>query len=184
MRRCKHCKTELPPAAKCADPHQRAGHCNAECAYEAYKAKQAKKAEREYKDRTNELKRDMLANDRSHWMKKAQIAFNAYIRARDSGKQCISSGRPLVGKFDAGHYRSVGAHPELRFCELNCHGQSVADNQHKSGNLVEYRINLINRIGLDAVEWLEGPHEPKKYTIDDLKEIEKEYREKLNKLAQ
>lgn len=184
MRRCKNCKAELHPAAKCTDLHQKAGHCNAVCAYEAHKAKQAQKAEREYKARTAELKRSMLANDRSHWMKKAQVAFNAYIRARDAGKPCISSGRPLVGKYDAGHYRSVGAHPELRFCELNCHGQSVADNQHKSGNLVEYRINLINRIGLDAVEWLEGPHEPKKYTIEELKAIEKEYREKLNKLAQ
>ena len=125
----------------------------------------------------------MRDNDRSYWMKKAQAAFNAYIRARDADKPCISSGRPLTGKYDAGHYRSVGAHPELRFCELNCHGQSVADNQHRSGNLLEYRINLIKRIGQDAVDWLEGPHEPKKYTVDDLKAIEKEYKEKLRTLA-
>lgn len=179
-RKCKHCReyvtdwVKLPAGTFCSTEH----------AIEWANSAARKASKKEYKARTNELKRYMLANDRSHWMKKAQIAFNAYIRARDAGKPCISSGRPLVGKFDAGHYRSVGAHPELRFCELNCHGQSVADNQHKSGNLVEYRINLISRIGLDAVEWLEGPHEPKKYTIDDLKEIEKEYREKLKKLAQ
>jgi hypothetical protein len=34
-----------------------------------------------------------------------------------------------------------------------------------------YRPELIRRIGLANVEWLEGPHEPAKYTIDELREI-------------
>jgi hypothetical protein len=32
------------------------------------------------------------------------------------------------------------------------------------------------------VEWLEGPHEPKKYTIEDLKSIKETYRQKLKAL--
>jgi hypothetical protein len=47
---------------------------------------------------------------------------------------------------------------------------------------VEYRINLVQRIGLAAVEQLEGPHEPKRYTIDELKAIRDEYRRKLKEL--
>jgi hypothetical protein len=32
------------------------------------------------------------------------------------------------------------------------------------------------------VEWLEGPHEPKNYTIEDIKEIRDLYRWKLREL--
>jgi hypothetical protein len=46
----------------------------------------------------------------------------------------------------------------------------------KSGNLGPYRIELIKRIGQEKVDWLEGPHEPKRYTIDDLKAIKAHYR--------
>lgn len=118
---------------------------------------------------------------RADWMREAQQAFNAYIRARDAALPCISSGR-TTGSWDAGHYRSVGSSPELRFCELNVHKQSVHDNQHLHGNLIEYRKGLIARIGLENVEWLEGPHEPKKYTIDDLKEIKRIYKHKIKQL--
>jgi len=49
----------------------------------------------------------------------------------------------------------------------------------KSGNILEYRIRLVKKIGQAAVDWLEGPHEPKRYTIDELKEIKAEYKSKL-----
>jgi len=47
---------------------------------------------------------------------------------------------------------------------------------------VEYRINLIIKIGIDAVNYLEGKHEPKRYTIDDIKELKRIYREKIKAL--
>lgn len=47
-----------------------------------------------------------------------------------------------------------------------------------------YRVNLINRIGLERVESLEGPHDPAKYTIDDLKAIKATYKAKLRELEQ
>ena len=78
--------------------------------------------------------------------------------------------------------RSVGACPELRFCELNVHKQCSACNNHKSGNIVEYRINLVKKIGVEQVEWLEGSHEPKKYTIEQIKSIQTEYKNKLREL--
>ena len=64
----------------------------------------------------------------------------------------------------------------MRFEELNTHKQCMPCNSHLSGNLINYRINLIKKIGLEAVEWLEGPHKPKKYTIENLKEIRDKYR--------
>ena len=34
---------------------------------------------------------------------------------------------------------------------------------------------LVREIGLDRVEWLEGPHPAKKYTADELRAIKAEY---------
>jgi hypothetical protein len=52
----------------------------------------------------------------------------------------------------------------------------------KSGNILEYRIRLVKKIGQSAVDWLEGPHEAKRYTIDELKEIKARYRRLLREL--
>jgi len=55
-------------------------------------------------------------------------------------------------------------------------------NTHLSGNALNYRKRLIDKIGIESVEWLEGPHEPKKYTVDELVEIKTVYRRKLKEL--
>lgn len=119
---------------------------------------------------------------RSDHMRDTQQAFNEWVRTRDADLPCISCGRHHQGKYDAGHYRTVGSNPALRFEPLNCHKQCVPCNQHKSGNIVEYRINLVLRIGAVNVEWLEGPHEPQKYTVEELKAMTAEYRAKTRKL--
>lgn len=119
---------------------------------------------------------------RAAYMKETQSVFNAWVRARDADQPCISCGRHHQGKYDAGHYRSVGSNPALRFEPLNCHRQCVPCNQHKSGNAIEYRIGLVARIGAEKVAWLEGLHEPKKYTIEDLQQITAHYRALLRDL--
>lgn len=120
-------------------------------------------------------------------IKEAQREFNAYIRARDraAGHACISSGRRLDwsgNAVDAGHYRSTGAAPHLRFDERNCHAQSKHDNQYLAGNAVDYRIGLVNRIGLDAVEALEADNAVHKWTREELIEIRKTYAAKARAL--
>jgi hypothetical protein len=124
---------------------------------------------------------------RSDWMKEAQAAFNAFVRERDrqAGFPCISSGRPLDwtgNNVDAGHYRSRGSAPHLRFDERNCHAQSKQDNRYGAGRAVDYRIGLIARIGLEAVEALEADNKPRKWTIDELKAIKATYKAKLRAL--
>ena len=124
---------------------------------------------------------------RGEWIKEAQAVFNAFIRARDqlAGHACISSGRPLDwsgNNVDAGHYRSRGSAPHLRFNEDNCHAQSKQDNRYGSGNAVDYRIGLIARIGLARVEALEADNTPRKLTIEELKAIKAEYKQKLKEL--
>ncbi|KAA0983389.1 recombination protein NinG [Pseudomonas sp. ANT_J28] len=113
---------------------------------------------------------------KGQYMKEAQTAFNAWVRERDAALPCISCGRHHQGKYDAGHYRTVGSNPALRFEPLNCHKQCVPCNQHKSGDIVNYRISLVKRIGTEKVAWLEGAREPQRYTIEELKTIKAEYR--------
>nr|WP_139137825.1 recombination protein NinG [Pseudomonas sp. GTC 16481] len=133
-----------------------------------------------------QARREKLKTKGEH-LREAQAAFNAYIRERDrlAGYACISSGRPLDwngNAVDAGHYRSTGAAPHLRFDENNCHAQSKHDNRYLSGNVAEYRLGLIQRIGLAAVEALEADQAPRRYTIEDLQAIKAMYRQKLKDL--
>lgn len=183
-RRCKcKCGADLQPASKCADIIEKKGYASVECLIRHTRAKNAEKEEKKRKEKTKQLKQKLRDEDRSYWMKKAQTSFNAYIRFRDKDLPCISCGSNpndnnlMTGsRWDCGHYRSVGANPELRFEELNTAKQCVKCNRDLSGNVVNYRIGLVKRIGIDKVEWIEGPHEPKKHTIDELKEIDQKYR--------
>lgn len=113
---------------------------------------------------------------RAQHMKEAQTAFNAWIRERDVGLPCVSCGRHHNGQWHAGHYRTVGGNPELRFEPLNVWRQCAPCNNHKSGDIVNYRIELVKRIGADKVDWLEGPHEPQRHTIEQLQAIKAKYR--------
>lgn len=70
---------------------------------------------------------------RGDYIKKAQSAFNAFIRERDEGKPCPSCGTyhpPMIfgGQWDCGHFMGVGARPELRFEEKNAYRQCKACN--------------------------------------------------------
>lgn len=82
----------------------------------------------------------------------------------------------------AGHYRTTAAAPQLRFDERNIHKQCVVCNQHKSGNLVPYRVELINRIGQEAVDEIESNHNRHRWTVEECKAIKAEYQQKLKDL--
>jgi hypothetical protein len=142
---------------------------NAKKKRERKEVSEKKEARREHRKAKERIK------SRGQWLREAQAAFNKYIRLRDAAEPCISCGRHHTGQYHAGHYRSVGSAPELRFEELNCHKQDSVCNNHLSGNLIEYRKRLLVKIGHDKLDWLEGPHEPKKYTIDEIKEIKAKY---------
>lgn len=155
--------------------------CSPRCAIALSKEQARKKKEKE--ERAERRERKAKLKSRSEWLKDAQSVFNKFIRLRDKNEPCISCGKHHTGQYHAGHYRSVGACPELRFCELNVHKQCAPCNDRKSGNIIEYRINLVKKIGVDKVEWLERQdHEPKKYTIEDCKEIIKYYKAKIKDL--
>lgn len=167
-KKCKSCKELFIPFR----PLQSV--CSPHCAVKAAQTLRENQERKELREAKIRIK------TKSQWIKEAQVAFNAYIRARDAGKPCICCGLPLAlsavgGGFDCGHYRSVGSAPHLRFDERNAHGQRKQCNRWGSGRAVDYRIGLINRIGLPAVEALEADQTPKHYTIDDIRQIKRKY---------
>lgn len=177
MKNCRYCKKPFNPSR----PLQSV--CSIACSIGWAALKKAKKqAQEATRKRVEHREAKERIKSRGEWTKEAQAAFNAYIRARDSEYPCISCGRHHDGQYHAGHYRTVGGNPELRFDELNVHKQCAPCNNHLHGNIVNYRIGLEGRIGKSGIEYLEGPHEPKKYTIEELKAVKAEYKRKLKEL--
>ncbi|RMV44447.1 recombination protein NinG [Pseudomonas syringae group genomosp. 3] len=179
-------QSKTPKAKKCRVPECGASFvprklgqavCSPACAIIDAPRNQAKarKALAQVERREIKVRKEAL-KIRSDHMKDTQQAFNEWVRNRDAALPCVSCGRHHEGKYDAGHYRTVGSNPALRFEPLNCHRQCSPCNTQLSGNIVNYRIELVRRIGITNVEWLEGPHEPKKYTIEELKALTAKYR--------
>ncbi len=188
--RCAHCKKRLDAERpsqivhlECVELWAIAQKAKRE-REEIKKARAAAKVERaETKRRKEALKRI------PDYIKEAQIAFNSYIRARDAGKPCICCGQPLGagevgGAYDCGHYRSTGSAAHLRFHEDNAHAQRKVCNRWGAGRAVDYRIGLIARIGLEAVEALECNNTPHKWQREELTQITQTYRQKLKELTQ
>ena len=115
----------------------------------------------------------------------AQVAFNAFIRARD-GKICISCGtqNPNI-QYCAGHFRTRKAASQLRYNEDNVHVQcNNFCNSKNSGNIAAYRPALIAKIGQERHDALINNCEVKRWTKDELLGIAKVYKEKLRELKE
>ena len=112
---------------------------------------------------------------------KAQKIFNKYIRERDSENgyfTCISCGRTLpIEQMNAGHYIPQKNSSMLRFNEYNVNGECISDNGFNEFHLINYRKNLINKIGQDMVDWLEENQRTiKKWTRTELEELIEKYK--------
>lgn len=172
---CQQCGAEFAPLR----PLQ--GVCSLACAIassrEKAAAEYAKTEARRQRERKVELK------PRSKWLSEAQAAVNQYVRLRDQDQPCISCQRHHTGQYHAGHYRSVGAMPSLRFNLWNIHKQDSACNAQLSGNLIEYRINLVKKLGIERVQWLEGNHPVRSFDIVYLRRIKKIFTKRAKHLA-
>ena len=179
---CKVCKAKFTPY------RQIQAWCSPSCAVELARARveKAKKTERLDEARADRKKREAMKTH-PQLIKEAQREFNRFVRLRDVGRPCICCGASLDGNgpggaADAGHYRSVGSAPNLRFNEDNCHAQAKKCNRYGSGRAVDYRVGLLVRIGVDRVEALEADNTPKHYTKDEIRSIRDTYRAKAREL--
>jgi len=150
--------------------------CNIDSAVKYSYANKRKGAEVIRKEqKKKDVKRKKELKSAGDYIKEAQAAVNKYIRLRDRNKPCVSCGsnpkQKHGGSFDAGHYRSRGSASHLRFNILNIHKQCVKCNRFNSGNAVDYRIELIKRIGEDNVISLENNNNPRKFSIEYLQRV-------------
>lgn len=160
--------------------------CSFECSFEKVRrdqVKRLKEADREWKKKKAIIKEKTMTT--SELLKLAQVSFNTYIRLRDAKEPCISCGnKEAVSGWDAGHFYSVGGYSALRFNEDNVHKQCKRPcNLDLHGNFAEYRIRLIDRIGIERVNELEEKRNEKvKYTKCELYEFIDKYKQKIKEL--
>ncbi|MDV2861829.1 recombination protein NinG [Phytobacter ursingii] len=187
-RKCTVCREWFEPirseqyvcSYECACVHGKAANDAAKA--EKQRKEKKRRLEEEKADRQRQAERRMAVKPLSYFIKQAQHAFNEFIRYRDRDLPCISCGRHHDGQYHAGHFRTTGASPELRFDEDNCHKQCSACNNHLSGNLTAYRPALIAKIGQARFDALMGPHALPKWSREDYIRIRDEYRAKLRDL--
>ena len=189
-RNCKICKTRFKPATLydwwCSEVHKE--ELITKLANEA-RQKRIQQQERQRRvtariERQTHNIRKLAVKPLSYLAKQAQTEFNAFIRERDADLPCISCGRFHDGQYHAGHYRTVGANPELRFNEDNCHKQCSPCNNHLSGNIENYTPSIRAKIGEQAYQLLIGAHEPQRYRREDFERIRDEYKAKRKELKQ
>ena len=184
-RRCTQCKTYKPATSMQIKPA--GAFCDMKClmtyAIEKNNTERLVKIGQKEADKHHaKKKRDFQANDKKLRMKEAVKAFNRFIRLRDDFKPCISCQRYHSGQYHAGHYKPAGVNSALKFNEMNVWKQCAPCNNNLSGNLTNYRINLIKEIGIEAVEVLDSNNEVTRYTCEELKSIELKYKAKCKEL--
>lgn len=169
-KKCKSCREPFTPSR----PLQSA--CGVQCAIALTNAGKEKASKaREAKERAEHRVAKEKLKPRGQYMREAQAAWNRYVRARDLGKPCASCGampaQKVGGTMDCSHYRSVGSSPHLRFHLHNAAAACVRCNRHLSGNVVELRRGLVDRIGEKKVHAVECDQSVRKFTVDYLKRV-------------
>ena len=105
-------KTCKNPACGISFPPQRLGQavCSPKCglAIKDLNREKARKSLAELGRKEIRAAKERI-KPKGQYMKEAQTAFNAWVRERDAALPCISCGRHHQGKYDAGHYRTVGS---------------------------------------------------------------------------
>lgn len=167
---CPDCEQNLPKSAFTSTRAKRCKNCTT-----IHKLKQkqemTQRALERSKLRKNKTKTIIRLSDLK---KEVQKRFNRWIRERDKGLPCISCQEREISH--AGHYISQGSSGALRYHPDNINGQCIKCNVWDHGNLINYRIHLIEKIGEERVKWLEDHrNDVKQWTREELEELLKKY---------
>ena len=122
----------------------------------------------------------------THWYDMLQDLVNQWVvQVRDKHKPCCTCGTDNPNlEYHAGHYRSRGACPELRYELANLHKQCQRCNCVKSGARSEYRAFIAYNYGSDRLNWLDGDHPSLKEKFEgqeDVQNMMRHYRKLLRK---
>lgn len=170
---------------------------------EGQKAKdRAAERKEKAKDREAKAKKSEYYRNQLSWQHKhTQDSFNKMRRLeefkwfKDHGIEpyCISC---LKTNMDwcAGHHKTVGSSPALRYepsnvclqCNRNCN-QSLSGNLNGTATTIGYKAGLAHRFGEEEaqrrLEWLEEHQADKhKWTCEELEEMRKGFNERIRQL--
>jgi len=150
--------------------------CKVQHAIDFANEKVLKNKKKAFKKETVRLKKTVKT--RAKWLTELQAIVNKYVRLRDSkyGCICCDIGPNWDGQFQAGHFYPQGRSSALRFNVWNIHKQASSCNNHLSGNLLEYKPRLIDKIGQARFDYLEA-HQ------NDIKSYDIEWIERAIKVA-
>jgi len=137
-----------------------------------------KEERRQHRTKAKELR------TRSHWYGMLQTLVNQWVRHRDRNEPCCTCGttNPNI-KYDAGHFHTKKARPDIRFELTNIHKQcSQKCNVYGSGMRNEYEKFIIKKYGQGQVDKLARVGKPLKEQFPNWQDIEleiKRYRKLL-----
>lgn len=116
------------------------------------------------KSNTSKQKKEARANDKKTRIEimsndkyrsvVLQPNINKIARFIDYGQPCIATGN--YGKENGGHYIAVGANRTIALNLHNIHLQSFESNHFKGGDQLKYREGIIDRYGVNYIEFMEG----------------------------
>lgn len=179
MPKCKVCRKPSEPFNTLHN------YCSIDCQLKWLNTKTGKKTVNKTR---RKIHKEKLATVRgfSHWAKVTQTVVNKYVRLRDIDKPCISCGKydhdlkeTPRGKWDAGHYKTVGARSQLRFNTKNINKQCVRCNGYQGGDISGQKTGIVKRFGQARLDWLDGHHESKDYSIEDLAKMRRVFNKKI-----
>jgi len=111
--------------------------------------------------------------------KRADSAFAKYIRNRDGNKCCIGGCEQPYAHPNCGHFMSR-IFMATRFDERNCNCQCARHNKLHNENAEPYRRFMKEKYGEDVIKELDTmTRTTRKYSVDELLELEKEYKERM-----
>jgi hypothetical protein len=153
MKPCVHCRKPFEPRYSSTQVA-----CSLKCA--AAYAKRERLA-KEKAERQQTKARKEAIKPVSAWEDECRKIVLKIARLRDRNDGCISCHMSpnYGGQWHGSHYRSVGASSNTQFLLWNIHKACAQCNLHKGGNREFYRPRLIEKIGLERVEWLDAQNQ-------------------------
>jgi len=130
--------------------------CSPLCAIEYDKQKKTKKAAKERAE-TKRADKHRLKElmTRTQWFARLQVVVNQWVMYRDRDEPCCTCQTTRPIKYDAGHFHTRKARPDIRFEETQIHKQcSQKCNVYGSGQRLEYEQFLVKKYGQKHVDWL------------------------------
>lgn len=181
-KRCAYCKEYFQPTP--FNPLQSVCFPPKPCSWKRAEQLRLKKEQQEWKVEKQSIKEKHKSI--TWFINDARVVFQKWVRLRDANDGCISCGNKTATQYDAGHYFKAETITGLIFHPDNCHKQcSRPCNKDLAGDLINYRIALVKKIGEQRVHWMENniaTLRKYKFTKDELIEIKQFYQSKIDAL--